>query len=342
MPIFFWGSLPEAAFAENHVSDDAERFSRQYQFWVPFLLELKLEAQQQEKRRFWEEWPLYTKLDKCWAWYNGSIYMAYTEDPRALSSGFGQATRDVLVQVFEPSDTVKPKVMGPSPLHTDIEVIAFTAKRAKEVLSEGELNAAISQPIVLDNRLVVLLPIADSALQKEPGDLLLPVYLELTMALFRFYEMQCDRIVAMYADARLSDEFKKLRAELGRLQNIGRLNVLEHWKSTRSLASAISRLTLLLVDSQQTHTALSRAIDDVRTTAMQSQLSAPLLDSDLQTSEEPPVMDTGVLVTVLERLDSEVGRRSSSQAQLVSAITGGIAGAGLTLLVALLSNLFGT
>lgn len=335
-------TLPAEAFVEDGKESIRGTFRLQHAFVSPFLAELKLEARAKEKRRFWQEFPLYQKMDKCHVWYNGAIFMAYTDDPKALFSGFGQAVRDVLQEIFEPSELVNAEVVGPSPMHPDIEIILFSREKAKEVLSDFGLKALVPQATMDGSKFVVSLPVDEDRLQNRLDETLLAVYYEISEHLMGFYQAQTTRVVALRREEMLLKEFDNLRVATGRLHSVKTWHLLERLRATHNLGMSISTTTLSLVDAQQAYRDLSGATEKVRQSARDSRVASCLTDYLVAQTQELPIIDPESLVTLLERLDSEVGRYSLSQAQLLSAVVGGIVGALLTLLVGWLTHMFGT
>jgi len=329
---------------EAFVGEDEESLGEGFRLQtatLPFLVELKLEVRSKDEKRFWQEFPLYRKMEKCYVWYNGAIFMAYTDDPNAFRSGFGQATRDVLEEIFEASELVDAEIMEPSPILPDIEILLFSHDKAKEVLGDSSLKAFMTQKPMFGNKLIVALPVAEDRLQDKLKEPLLDVYLNLWFPLIDFYRAQTFRLVAIHREAQLRKEFEKLRAAARRLQSVKPWVLLEHFKATRSLERSVSTTTLSLIDAREAYTRLSWEVGQVRRSMKDSPIASCLVDYFVENSQESPDIDPEALVTVLERLDSEAERHSLSQAQLLAAFMGGIAGAGLTLLVGWLIHLWG-
>lgn len=261
----FSSMVPSEAFTTERQQTVERGFRLLYHLVRPFVVGLRLELHDKDKRPLWKEFPFTKKLDKCNVYYNGEVFMAYSDDPQSSSADFGHAARDVLHEVFAASDLLDVKIVGPSPIHPDIEILFFSPD--KKGRDDSKIRSILTQPTMFKNNIFVPLTIVENNVEDKWEDMLLAIYEDLAgvgKPLSEFYNTQTIRSIALKKDDVLEINLKIIRAAVERLHSVSSWNILEHRRMTRLLTTGICNTTLSLVDSQAAHSDLSRALGEVR------------------------------------------------------------------------------
>jgi hypothetical protein len=156
----------------------------------------------------------------------------------------------------------------------------------------------------------------------------------------RFYEVQMNRSVVLNRSDKLDDDMASMRKLLPTVNSLRFYQVFKHHRALSRLSNAVSKTTLSLVDRQEAYGRYLKALDELRDSVENVPLYSAFSDYLIKASKDLRAADTESIGMVLERIDSELGRRSGSESQLLSTLIGAFIGAGLAILVAWLTHPF--
>lgn len=327
--------LRSEAFVHDIGDVPKREFRLQYELRNPFLVDIQLQLRTEDKRPYWLDNPLSKIPEKCMAWYDGAIFMAYHDSDESYNH-YGHAVRDVLEEIFTASDLLYVQSMGPSPIHPDIEIIFISPDSKKQ--GGVEISPVLRQPTMFKNNIYIPITITENDLENKRKETLYSIFNGFRWVLHEFYEATTVRSDALSKYKALENKLDVVKTSVARLHSVNNWHFLERRKMICLIEKGISEVTLALVDNQSAYRDLAEASEEISKRDVDSNIAVCCVDYLVEQCRDLPGVDYMLINTLLERLDSEIGRYSSNRTQVLAAVMGGAVGAALTLLITWLAN----
>lgn len=307
----------------------------QYELSRPFLLDLKLQLRTENKKPFWMDSPLFRIPDNCMVWFDGAIFMAFHDSNKSFDA-YGHAVRDVLKEIFSASELLDVEILGPSPIHPHVEILFISPDNKQQ--GGVEISPILKQPTMYDNSIYLPIALPENNMEAISREILYSIFYGFHKILGEFYRALTIRSDALSKHMTLEGNIDVVKESVARLHSVSSWRFLERRKMIRLIEKGISETTLALIDNQSAYGDIAEASEKISKKAIDSNMAACCVDYLVEHCRDLRGVDYILINTLLERLDSEIGRYSTNRTQLMAAVLGGAIGAALTLLITWIVN----
>lgn len=344
-------SVPKTALIFNISNEDNndldfdiyETYSNVLQI-EPFRLKLDLKSAIDENDPVYI---LYTDSEittDCWVYWNGATYLAYTIDIASPDINFAHRARDILRDIYKDSELLNIAIVGPCPIHTDINIYIFSKEKLSGNFAAADIADISLEPIVIDDDIIVsVLLDTEDKVTSSIHKIATAIFWELHLHLENFYRAMTTRTLLLRTTDTCLRQFEELSNCLLSIHGLPGRAFFKKSRKIKELGVLTAKINMILSKEYKLNIELKDEQKYLITSSKNHPIKSLLIDYFQEHTTESECIDRQSISNALVNADQVLSRHTVFNVQLISAIIGGIIGGitavALIYLSAFLSNL---
>lgn len=315
--------------------------------WVvtvpPFLLKLEIGSASKDNDLSKLFVPDGNFTPESWFLWDGRTFISYIINESEPDLDFSRRAREVICDIYSSSDIFDVGIIGPSPIHPDIQINVFSKEKLLTHYSEAEIKELSFQPILKDKNIHFNILLADEKKVSASLHLLVQsLFYELESYINYFYRAMSVRSLLLDASSLCIAYFESLSKCLLTIHEIPAWKLIQRHKNEKQLGSLTTNINILLAKEFEFTARIKEWQASLERDSQGMKSKALLLDYLLELTTESTCIDRISITNAFSHADQVLSRRVTADMQLASAVIGGIIGGIMTIAVVYFTNLINT